>query len=344
VVINGSFEEEGDEKPKYWTLEGTNGEWESEAVVEGQRCISISSPYNRKISVPRTRGTVWVGAAYPIEPHELYKVKVHARTDLWRAGVKACISIGHCVREFEPAMTWKEEEFFFLASNVIMGTAGDESENTGDPKRVEVRLGATGGAGKFFFDDLRITKVKPWNKKMSGIELGVGEYIGNNGYTFKMSPDSKTMNYSRCLQDFNATFAQSGTLQGGVVSYQGGWELDAERYVLYAHHVEGFEQTKSEGPVLLTVKTENHSKDGATFKIEVSNNLADWHVVHTQDKPEGKSKFLPAEFFPADTIYVKFSATGPCLLSTYTYQVGLKHKKNPNLRVNKFQGTTDFVE
>jgi hypothetical protein len=344
VVMNGSFEEEGDEKPKYWTLEGTNGEWETEAAAEGQRCISVSSPYNRKIFVPRTRGTVWVGTAYPIEPHELYKVKIKTRTDLWRAGVKACVSIGHCVREFEPGMTWREEEFIFMAPNVTVGTAGDQSDGTGDPKRVEIRLGATGGAGEFFFDELQVSKLKPWNKKTRGIELGDGEEIRNNGYTFKMSPDSKTMNYSRCLQDFNATFAQNGTLQGGVVSYQGGWELEPERYVLYAHHVEGFEQTREESPVRLAVKTENYSKDGATFKVEVSNNLADWQTVLTLDKPEGKYKFLAKELFPADTIYVKFSATGPCVLSAYTYQAGLKNKKNPNERIVTFPGKTDFVE
>ena len=331
LVLNGGFEEGDEDTPKFWSLEGTNGAWESENAAGGRRCLSVSSAFSPRGTVPNRRGTVWAGFVSPIDSHEAYKVTVKARTEHWQPGVKACVSIGHCVREFDPAATWKQEEFIFLAPNLVEGVAGSGGVDA-DLRKAEVCLGVTRGSTKLFFDDLRIVKVKILDNEKSGIRLGAGENIEYNGYTFDMKMDSKSMNYSRGLQNFNAAFSQDG------------WELDVDREVLYKHQVDGFEQTKEEGPIMLIVRTDQHAKEGATLKVEISKDQDEWQTLITLDATGFKDEFLPSELFPAEAIYVKLSATGRCVVTKYSYKAALKHKEKPNLRVRRFPGKTEFIE
>jgi len=207
---------------------------------------------------------------------------------------------------------------------------GGHGTSISDPKRVPIRLSVSGNPGKVFFDELRIVKVKPWNKKKQelGLELGAGETISKNGYKFTMRMDSPTTNYARCLRDFDAPFSPTG------------WQLGYDRYVIYVHQIEKLEQKRA----FINITTERHAKD-AIFKIEISKDFAEWQTLHTQDSPGGKSFMLSSKdkIYPTDTLYIKFTADKPCTLSYYSYQAHLEHKEDPKLRVS-LTGSTEFIE
>ena len=328
VVLNPGFEESDGEQPMSWTIQGTGCKWES-AGEEGGKCLSASSIRDRDTG--QLQAASWLGEAFPIDPHNYYKVTFKLKTDQWRAGNKALVAIGtYCQQTFEPNPSWKEQAFQFMSPNPPEGGMGGVGTSLSDPKRVPIRLSVTGSAGKVFFDELRIVKVKPWNKKKQGsdLELGAGETISKNGYQFSMRMNSPTTNYSRCLRDFNAPFSPTG------------WQLGYDRYVIYVHQIEKLEQMRA----FINVTTEQYARD-AKFKIEISKDSAEWQTLHTQDSPGGKSFMLSSkdEIYPTDALYIKFSADKPCTLSYYSYRAHLEHKEDPKLRVS-LTGSTEFIE
>jgi serine/threonine protein kinase len=328
LVLNGGFEDGDDDGARYWQLSGKGGGWVDKDPATGKRCLGIWG-------VGRGRPSYWSGAASPLDAMQPYKVSFKLRTELWRHGTNAYISIGHYRRVIEPKTKWADVEFIFVPPTLTDDMIPYDEEGQASPKRAEVRLGISGRQTKMYFDDLRIVKVKPWNKKIIGVALGAGEKIQNNGYEFRMTMGSKNAvdtgntNYSRCLQNYSANSSERG------------WDLNADRYVLYAHEVDQFTQ-KERG--LLSFRTERHAKTGATLKVEASKDSAEWVTLKTLDQPGSASAYLPKALFPAETLYVRFTATAPCQLTYYTYKVSLEHKENPKKRMSGARGETEFVE
>jgi len=328
LVINGGFEEGDEDGVRYWQLNGKGGGWVDTDPATGKRCLGIWA-------VGSGRPSYWSGAASPVDVMQPYKVSFKLRTDLWLRDSNAYISIGHYYRVIEPKTKWTDVEFIFVPPTLMDDMIPYDQNNQANPKRAEVRLGISGRQTKMYFDDLRIVKVKPWNKKIVGVTLGAGENIQNNGYEFRMNMGSKdavdagNTNYSRCLQNYSASSSERG------------WDLNADRYVLYAHEIDQFIQ-KERG--LLSFRTERYAKNGATLKVEASKDSAEWVTLKTLDQPDSASAYLPQELLPAETLYVRFTATAPCQLTYYTYKVALEHKENPKKRLSGAKGETEFVE
>ncbi|MDP7128859.1 MAG: protein kinase [Planctomycetota bacterium] len=328
LVLNGGFEDGDEDGARYWELKGKGGGWVDEDPATGKHCLGVWG-------AGRARPSYWSGAASPIDAMQPYKVSFKLRTELWRRDSNAYISIGYYRRIIEPKTKWTEVEFIFVPPTLTDDMIPYDEEGQASPQRVEVRLGISGRQTKMYFDDLRIVKAKPWNKRIIGVTLGAGEKIQNNGYEFRMTMGSKVAvdkantNYSRCLQNFSASGSERG------------WDLAADRYVLYAHEIDQFTQ-KERG--LLSFRTERHAKTGATLKVEASNDFAEWSVLKTLDEPNSASVTLPKELLPAGTLYVRFTATAPCQLTYYTYKVSLEHKETPKKRLSGARGETEFVE
>jgi serine/threonine protein kinase len=326
LVLNGGFEDGDEDGVRYWELKGKGGGWVDEDPAIGKRSLGVWGG--------RGRPSYWSGAASPIDAMQPYKVSFKLRTELWRRDSKAYISIGYYRRIIEPKTKWADVEFIFVPPTLTDDMIHYDVEGQAT-QRVEVRLGISGRQTKMYFDDLRIVKAKPWNKKILGVTLGAGEKIQNNGYEFRMTMGSKSAvdksntNYSRCLQNYSANSSERG------------WDLNADRYVLYAHEIDQFTQ-KERG--LLSFRTERHAKTGATIKVEASNDFAEWVTLKTLDQPGSASVILPKELFPTETLYVRFTATAPCQLTYYTYKVSLEHKKTPKKRLSGARGETEFME
>lgn len=324
IALNGSFEEGEDDAPDNWRLVGNNGTWETEGGATGKRCLMVSGYYGPS-QPKKSRSPYWTSSVYPIENHQLYKVAFKIKTDLWRSGKSAHVKVGGGYRNYEPDISWKPEEFFFVAQARTQGTSVFNGQDGELSKRAEVRLGVGSRPGKVYFDDLRVVKARPWNKKSHGMTLGVGESVEKGLYSFKMKIDSQTTNYSRCLQNSNAGFTQTS------------WVLDVDRTVLYAHEIETYTQQGG----FITIQTERHGK-GAVLKVEVSKNMADWKTIFTHEKKGVDSIRLSKEdFYPTETLYVKFSGEGPVHLKAYTYKADLKSKSKTRI---SFKGKTEFFE
>lgn len=322
LVSNGGFEPGDGEHPEGWTLVGAGGKWEAgEAAVEGRRSLSLSRPTGPNVN--RSANLYWRGTAYPVETHQLYRVSFQIRTDQWRQGRDAYV-FAFCNRQdIEPSPTWKKEEFVFLSPTLLEETSSEPGGAAAGGRQGDIRLGVAARPGQVFYDDLRIVKVKVWNPTFHGIQLGVNEKIESGIYTYKLVLQIYSSNYARCLQNFNAASTPSA------------WELDENHFVLYAHEVEKHPQRKN---LLMTVGTDYHQA-GSALRVEVSKDLGEWHLVHTQSEKGSKSVRLPPELYPADAIYVKFTADGYCRLSAYTYMAELEGKTP-----TRFVGTSEFVE
>lgn len=321
IVANGNFERGEEKQPEDWTLVGETGKWEDKEAAEGKHCLGVSSYL--KEGTKKYASPYWRGTVYPLEPHQLYKASFQIRTDQWRKGDNAYVFIGCGQRNFEPSPPWGKEEFVFLTPTVTEETASFDGAAPADRKQAEARIGVFERPGHVYFDDLRVVKVKAWHPKFQGISLGVNEKVESGMYTFKLTWKIPSSNYARCLQNFSARFAETA------------WELDENRFILYAHEVEKYPQKKG---LLLSIGTDYHFK-AASLRVEVSKDLGNWILLHTQNEKGSKSISLPSELYPTDTFYVKFTADGYCRLSAYTYMAELEGKTP-----TRFIGTTEFIE
>ena len=153
--------------------------------------------------------------------------------------------------------------------------------------------------GEAFFDDLRLVPVKPVYVKAADIELGHGEQVDGNRYTFVSQYGSVSRNHSRPLLEGTASFNSDH------------WDVWRERFITYRFALPG--RTWRGGR--LGVTCGHYTKGSAD--IEASSNGNEWTRLATVTNMTTEEVGIPASLFPADAVFVRVRGNDPCQLQIH---------------------------
>ncbi|MBP5640820.1 MAG: DUF4091 domain-containing protein [Victivallales bacterium] len=219
-----------------------------------------------------------------------------------------------------PPAQWKRY------SNIFAAPVTPKGENT------RIRLGQWHLKGSASFSDLTIAPVMPVFLESNGIVLGDGERISTNEYLFQPFFNSPSRNFSRPLHKNNAIFNTSR------------WVFNDRLYIIYKFQLNGRKQLSGR------VQASVHYHVGGVLKAEVSKDETQWIQIGTLDKKGLLDAQVPESFFPADTVFLKLSATtsesGDIRdAAPGSFQIGqLSYKATLTGPPVEITGTTSFFE
>ena len=172
-ALNGSFEE-GTTAPTGWVLSGSVGTWEKEGHT-GSRCISVTG--DGKSS------NFWKCANAKIEGGRTYQI------DFWTKSspdaTDGCVITGTnlCNVDCPHTQEWTHRSLVFKEAPARNGPHF-------------LRFGQWEAKGKVYFDDIRVTEVRPLHAEHDRIPLGDGEAVRNGRYEF-VAPLEQGLNWAR---------------------------------------------------------------------------------------------------------------------------------------------------
>ncbi|MBR4673443.1 MAG: DUF4091 domain-containing protein [Victivallales bacterium] len=195
-----------------------------------------------------------------------------------------------------------------------------------------VRMGQWHAKATIQYANLKILPVHPIFAKADGIELGEGEKISINEYSFTHSFDDMGRTFARPLVFNSADFNTHR------------WVFGKGTKVVYKFNVNGRQQLS--GKVVATV----NYYAGGTLKVQASKDNQNWVEVGSQSGMGSFDVSLPQSLYPADTIYLclageasqktgsKDSDPGAFQISLLTYKASLSGTPT------EIKGTTRFVQ
>lgn len=156
-----------------------------------------------------------------------------------------------------------------------------------------IRLGQWQAQGTVQFDAARLVPVLPVFRPVGQLLLGEGETLGSKRYTFHGTFGHAGSNYHRVLAHATAGFNSDR------------WCFSGNDEVVYRFELAGYPFQAAE--VSFHV---NHHSSGACL-LEASRDAQQWHVVARQAGVGTARANLPANLFPAGTLYVRLRPEGP---------------------------------
>ncbi|MBQ9367918.1 MAG: DUF4091 domain-containing protein [Victivallales bacterium] len=195
-----------------------------------------------------------------------------------------------------------------------------------------VRMGQWHAKTTIHYANLKVLPVHPIFAKAEGIELGEGEKISINEYSFSHSLDDMGRTFARPLVFNSADFNTNR------------WVFGKGAKVVYKINVNGRQQLS--GKVIATV----NYYAGGTLKIQASKDNQNWVDVGSQSAMGTIETSLPPSLYPADVIYLSLSGeasqkTGTKDSDPGAFQINLfTYKASLSGTPTEIKGTTRFVQ
>jgi len=298
LVPNGSFESGRGDAPSDWQLSGGIGTWENEGRT-GSRCLSVTG--DGKSS------NFW---SCPTVKHEKYAFNLY-RIEFWTksspdaTGGSIISGTNFCNVDWHHSTDWTHHSIIFQV-----------------PERNDshfLRFGQWQVKGKVYFDDIRITEVRPIHSFPEGVGLGEGETIRSGRYEF-VAPLKQNLNYSRpvfrCTAGFNSTR----------------WLLDGDAEICLYHDLLRIsreqEKTKMRGLLLSDARVEvdvGYYVAGRCV-IEAREYYTTWTTIGEIDGLGSREFRLPRSFDVTHPIMIRLvgrrkeGQTKPCSLQIHGYR------------------------
>ncbi len=267
LIENGRFHA-GTDSPTGWKLSGNGGRWVDRSVLE-VKGDGTSSNYWRYAA----RNELFV-------PGRLYHFYMRVRRTAGDDG--GCVLSGPSFanrdyRGFSKDRQWRDFVFVVPAN----GRDG------------YLRLGQYKTKATHQFDAVRLMRTVAVHKRVGDFQLGHGESIRHDKYTFASDFGYKGGNYSRVLVDATARFN----------SYR--WNLAGSADVVYRFGVPGCSFVSAD--VRFTVC---HLIRGGCA-VEVSSDGKKWHALAKREKLGDAEAAIPAELLPTKQLFLRFKAATP---------------------------------
>ncbi|MFI5379384.1 MAG: glycoside hydrolase domain-containing protein [Tepidisphaerales bacterium] len=264
-IPNPSFEE-GTDKPAGWKCDGT-GQWLDSGAAAGKRAVAATG--NGQGS------SVWVSDKIAFEPSSLYLLRFKARSIDASGGTAisgppfANRDLGHLDNE------WKAFETAFFTPDQIQ------------PAESFLRFGQWEVTGSVAFDDVELLRAVPVYEHADGIELGTGENVDGNQYTFESPQWRLSSNFNRPLLSHRTGYNTNR------------WNLARDGDVIYRHNIKDRAQDKA----TVQVGVCYHTKGELT--VEASTDQKTWQTLGTIDKVKVETFAIPASLLPAKELFVR---------------------------------------
>lgn len=285
-----------------WTLSGGAG---ARIPLDGQ-----PGKPGFRISGQGKESNVWLTDA-PLEPGHLYRFDFFY---VWRGETPggAMVAGPEMVnRDFSCVESGKLREvgFVFMAPP--------------PPNERRFRVGQWQVNGTIDIGDPILTPVQAVHARVGDLELGAGEEILGNTYTFSALLHGEGSNFSRPLRGFTA----------GFNSYR--WVIGSGREVMYGHRLAGRSQKSGQIEVNAC-----YVGGGGRCVVEASRNGKDWRRVGASEKVGTIRLDIPPEMFPADEILVRLRGDAGDVVQIDRYQYQSVIEGEPV----RGRGGTHFVE
>ena len=172
-------------------------------------------------------------------------------------------------------------------------------------------LNQSGTRGAQFLDEVEVRPAVPVHVRFAGRDFGAGERMRTNQYRFETRFQEFSGSYSRCLYQHTSQF--------GADEWSGFWNLAAPGFVTYRHALAGMTFTNAR------VKATVGFSFGGDLVVEASTNGTSWQELgrrHTSFAAPAPplEVALPAMLLPAETLFVRLSATSNLYVSNYEFE------------------------
>ncbi len=255
---------QGTESPDGWKLSGGTGCW-----LDRQR-LQVTGGGNDS--------NFWRFDGYTFEPRMTYRFRMRARRASGTGGAISGPTFAN--RDFAGLSTnWRWFDYVFRAPESTSGAY--------------VRLGQWHATGDIQFDAVEICPALPVHAEVGTLQLGDGEVIRGNRYTFQPNFGGDGSNTSRPLRQATAGFNSNR------------WTMGGNSEVRYEFQLNGF--PIQSGQVSFTIGY--HQRGGCV--AEVSSDGDSWHAVANLDKLGTAEGPIPASLLPAGTIYLRLKTNAP---------------------------------
>jgi len=252
---------QGDQAPNGWKLSSGNGRW-----IDRQ-WLQVTGGGNDS--------NFWRYDAYPFEAGRTYRFRMRARRVRGTGGAISGPTFAN--RDFSGlSEKWQWFDYVFRAPESTSGAY--------------IRVGQWHAKGDIQFDAIEICPTLPVHTEVGALQLGDGEAIRGNHYTFQPNFGGHGGNDSRPLRRATAGFNSTR------------WTMGPNSEVEYQFHLPGF--PIESGQVRLTIGY--HQRGVCT--VEVSNDGKRWHAVASLDKTGSVSGAIPASLLPAETVHLRLKA------------------------------------
>ncbi len=212
-----------------------------------------------------------------------------------------------------PGAAWQTYTNVFRTATRAGATAYPETFHLGEWKM----------NGRVLFDAVRLVPVTPrWRTFPGGVELGAGESVEGNAYSFGSQFDGPARNDARPLvvnrSGFNSTR----------------WCLGPGSEVVYRHAVAGRRFLEAR----LAVTCGYYA--GGSASVEVSTNGVDWTALVALTNSGTPVVSVPRDLFPAAAVWVRFRGGAKCALQIPDYAFDATFDGTPLTAL----GGSDYVE
>ncbi|MCU0959776.1 MAG: DUF4091 domain-containing protein [Pirellulaceae bacterium] len=286
LVPNGSFEE-GDSEPAGWTLNRGQGQWLSPGAT-GQRAIAVTGD--------GTQDNAWLSTPIPWEPNTVYRLQFRARRVAGTTGLPVSGPV-FCNRDLVSlGERWTNVESYFVTPQQL------------SPDFAPLRFGQWEVRGTVAFDDIHLSRVIPVHRPDgAGGQLGLGERLEGNRYVFSAPLGQVSANFARPLAAHQCQFNSNR------------WVLSESSVVTYCHAIGRLQQSAS-------VQVTSGWYLRGELVIAASRDGEQWETIGTLGSEGSVTCPVPAAFFPADAIWIRFTARAkqgesqPPALQVHAYQ------------------------
>jgi hypothetical protein len=265
-VPNAGFEEGAGTAPAGWTLSGGEGQWLDGGAAAGRRALAVTG--DGKSS------NLWLSDPVPFEPSRAFRLTFRARS-IGQQGGTPIVGPGFANFDLGPiAAEWRPYSLVFFAPERI------------DPEASRIRLGQWEVKGTIAFDDVRVVRVDPIDRRAGDLVLGDGESIGGGEYLFEASlhqgaDRARPLARQRCR--FHSTR----------------WWLDDGSEVAYRHEIGGRAQSKA------SVEVASIWHSGGEVAVEASGDGKAWRPLGAIGKVETRRFDVPADLLPSKEIWIR---------------------------------------
>ena len=305
MLPNGSFEK-GLDGPEGWTLSDMPADWNLKGLGDSG-CVSVTG--DGKTS------NYWMTDQVKFEPGQTCEVSCWLRTEPGTGGGSLITGPNFANYDFRSTEEWTQRKFVFRTP-----------DETTDPY---VRFGQWHFAGTVLYDDVAIRPAQPINRVFDNIELGEGEGVDGDRYTFNSKMGGYNANYSRPLHRLTAQFNSHR------------WVFFPGAEVVYRHQIPSASHTSAS----VTVNVGYHAT-GACI-VEASADGETWVEIGSIGEVSTVTLDLPAELFPASEVFVRLSSPGagergdsaPGSFQVYGYSYSATLDRD----LGSMQGSTSFL-
>lgn len=298
-VPNGDFEKSADGRVAAWTAPGM-GAWRAHEGLGGGGALMLTGGKDQR----------WESA-----PTEFASGARYAFVFSAKGPASGSLTAGPNSANFDlpaPGAEWRAYTNVFRAQTP-----------EGKTYKGRFHLGEWKMGGRVLFDDAKLVPVVArWKQLPGGIELGGGESVEGNTYSFGSQFGGPGRNDARVLVGNRCGF---NTCR---------WTFGGKSEVVYRHALAGRKLLSAS----LTA-TCGYYAHGSVV-VEVSKDGTAWKPLFTIASSSSPRAEVPGDLFPTDAVWVRFRGLDDSDLQIYDYAFDAKFDGAP---MTAF-GTTDYVE